>query len=57
MTRLTPSAKPELRFNGFHGSWTICELGDYLTFKNGINAETEDRRTEPHFFQRSSYQH
>ncbi|PHS55581.1 MAG: restriction endonuclease subunit S [Alteromonas sp.] len=41
MTRLTPSAKPQLRFNGFHGSWTICELGDYLTFKNGINADKD----------------
>ncbi|QPL50802.1 restriction endonuclease subunit S [Alteromonas sp. B31-7] len=41
MTRLTPSAKPQLRFNGFQGSWTICELGDYLTFKNGINADKD----------------
>lgn len=33
--------KPELRFPGFDGEWEEKELGDFLSFKNGINASKE----------------
>ncbi|WP_415911921.1 restriction endonuclease subunit S [Neptuniibacter sp. QD37_11] len=41
MSKLSPSASPTLRFNGFSKDWALNELGDYLTFKNGINADKE----------------
>jgi type I restriction enzyme S subunit len=32
---------PKLRFPEFEGEWYEKKLGDYLSFKNGINAEKE----------------
>jgi type I restriction enzyme S subunit len=32
---------PNLRFPGFEGEWEEKELGDFLEFKNGINASKE----------------
>lgn len=41
MSKFPKTAEPTLRFNGFNNPWRISELGEYLTFKNGINAGKE----------------
>ncbi|WP_335989192.1 restriction endonuclease subunit S [Pseudoalteromonas sp. CH_XMU1449-3] len=41
MSKLSQRAKPNLRFKGFGEYWNIERLGDYLSFKNGINADKE----------------
>ena len=32
-------AVPELRFPGFEGSWEVTTLGEFMSFKNGVNAD------------------
>lgn len=34
-------AVPQLRFPGFEGAWAPKTLGDFMTFKNGVNAEKD----------------
>lgn len=41
MSKLPPTAEPLLRFSGYDKHWMLGELGDYLSFKNGINADKE----------------
>lgn len=41
MSEMRNFEKPKLRFNGFFSPWQLKELGEFLSFKNGINAEKE----------------
>ena len=41
MKKLSPAARPKLRFEGFSGFWSVKKLGEYLSFKNGINADRD----------------
>lgn len=41
--------KPSLRYPGFEGSWQRAQLGDYLEFKNGFNAEKSQYGTGTKF--------
>lgn len=39
MTQTLNSSVPKIRFPGFEGAWEPQKLGDFFTFKNGVNAE------------------
>lgn len=41
MKKLSPAARPKLRFEGFSDFWSVKKLGEYLSFKNGINADRD----------------
>ena len=41
MKKLSSVAKPKLRFEGFSDYWNVKKLGEYLSFKNGINADKD----------------